>query len=164
MTLVVALGCFVGMEVVSYLLHRFVMHGAGWRVHADHHVPSPGRFERNDLYPASFSVLAIALFAIGTTVPALGVLLAAGIGMTMYGLAYFYVHEVHVHRRLPVPRRRWTYLVWLERQHRVHHLYGGEPYGMLLPLVPRELRARAAADEREPFARMAKTRESRNRL
>lgn len=160
----VALAAFVGMEAVSYLLHRFVMHGPGWRVHADHHMPTTGGFERNDLYPASFSLLAIALFAAGTTVPALHLLVAAGIGMTLYGVAYFYVHEIYVHGRLPLPRRRWAYLRWLERQHRIHHLYGGEPYGMLLPLVPRELRARAATDEREPFARMASTRDSRNRL
>jgi beta-carotene 3-hydroxylase len=164
MTAVVVLASFVAMEAVSYLLHRFVMHGAGWRIHADHHLPSRDGFERNDLYPASFSAVAITLFVLGTTVPALRVLLAAGIGLTLYGLAYFYVHEVYVHRRLPLPRRRWAYLVWLERQHRIHHLFGGEPYGMLLPLVPRELRARAAADGREPFARAASTRESRNRL
>ncbi len=164
MNVLVVLSAFVAMEAVSYLLHRFVMHGRGWRVHADHHSPSPSGFERNDLYPASFSFLAVGLFVLGTTVPALHALVAAGIGMTLYGVAYFYVHEVYVHRRLPLPRRRWAYLAWLERRHRIHHLYGGEPYGMLLPLVPRELRARAATDGREPFAREASTRESRSRL
>jgi beta-carotene 3-hydroxylase len=160
----VAFAAFVGMEGVSYLLHRFVMHGPGWRVHADHHTSSASGFQRNDLYPASFSLLAIALFVAGTTAPAVRLLVAAGTGMTLYGVAYFYVHEVYVHRRLPLPRRRWAYLVWLERRHRIHHLYGGEPYGMLLPIVPRELKARAATDGREPFARMASTRVSRNRL
>jgi len=160
----VAFSAFVAMEAVSYLLHRFVMHGVGWRVHADHHAPSATGFERNDLYPASFSLLAIGLFALGTTLPSLRVLVAAGIGMTVYGLAYFYVHEVYVHRRLPLPRGRWAYLVWLERRHRIHHLYGGEPYGMLLPLVPRELRDRAVTDGREPFAWRASTRDSRSRL
>jgi beta-carotene 3-hydroxylase len=162
----VVLGSFVAMEVVSYLLHRFVMHGPGRRVHADHHAPPTGGFERNDLYPASFSLLAILLFAVGTTVPALRLLVAAGIGMTLYGLAYFYVHEIYVHRRLPLPRphRRAAYFAWLERQHRIHHLYRGEPYGMLLPLVPRELRERATTDGREPFRRAASTRERRKRL
>jgi beta-carotene 3-hydroxylase len=164
MTIAVVLGAFMAMEAVSYLLHRFVMHGPGWPVHADHHSQRSRGFERNDLYPASFSLLAIGLFTLGTTVPALRVFVAAGLGMTLYGLAYFYVHEVYVHCRLPLPRPRRGYLVWLERQHRIHHLYGGEPYGMLLPLVPRELRARAASDGREPFARMASTREIRNRL
>jgi beta-carotene 3-hydroxylase len=160
--LLVALAAFVGMEAVSYLMHRFVMHGPGIGVHADHHAPPAGRFERNDLYPASFSVVAVALFAVGTSVPGGWWLVSAGAGMTLYGAAYFYVHEVYVHRRVPLPRPRWAALAWLGRRHRIHHLYGGEPYGMLLPLVPRALRARAAADEREP--RAARTRDSRSRL
>jgi beta-carotene 3-hydroxylase len=160
----VAVGTVGVMEVLSYLLHRFLMHGPGWTVHADHHMPTGGCFERNDLYPASFSALAVALFSLGTTVPALRLLVAAGVGMTVYGMAYFYVHEVCVHRRLPLPRPSWALLIWLERRHRIHHLYGGEPYGMLLPLVPRALRDRASADRREPFARAARTRESRRRL
>ena len=162
--LLVVLASFAAMEAVSYLLHRFVMHGPGRRVHADHHAPPRGGFEHNDLYPASFSLLAVLLFAVGTTVPALRLLVAAGIGMTLYGIAYFYVHEVYVHRRLPLPRWTLSYFAWLERRHRIHHLYGGEPYGMLLPLVPRELRARAGVDRREPFTRAASTRERRNRL
>ena len=106
----VVVASFAAMEGVSYLMHRFVMHGPGRRIHADHHAPSRGGFEHNDLYPASFSLLAILLFAIGTTVPSLRLLVAAGIGMTLYGLAYLYVHEVYVHRRLPLPRRTSAYL------------------------------------------------------
>jgi len=160
----VALGVFAGMEAVSYAVHRFVMHGPGFPVHADHHAPPRARVERNDLYPASFSIVAIALFAVGTAVPGLRLLVAAGFGMTLYGLAYVYVHEVFVHRRLPLPRPGWRLLVGLERRHRLHHLYGGEPYGMLLPMVARALRERGAADEREPFARAARTRDRRSRL
>jgi beta-carotene 3-hydroxylase len=160
----VAFGVVAGMEAVSYALHRFVMHGPGFPIHADHHAPSRARFERNDLYPASFSLVAIALFALGTTVPGLHVLVAAGFGMTLYGVAYVYVHDVFVHRRLPLPRPGWRVLVALERRHRLHHLYGGEPYGMLLPMAPRALRERGAADEREPFARAARTRDRRSWL
>jgi beta-carotene 3-hydroxylase len=33
--------------------------------------------------------------------------------------------------------------------HALHHRFGGEPYGMLVPIVPASVRARAeAADER----------------
>ena len=121
-------------------------------MHADHHTPRDGGCQRNDLYPASFSVLAVGLFAAGTSGSGHLVLVAAGVGMTAYGVAYLYVHEVCIHRRLPIRRRLGRYLdVAARRMHRVHHLYGGEPYGMLLPLVPGELRvappptARAAA-------------------
>ena len=68
------------------------------------------------------------------------------IGVTAYGVAYLVVHEVFIHRRLDVPLPRWRYLGWLRRSHALHHRYGGEPYGMLLPVVPRALRERAAAD------------------
>jgi beta-carotene 3-hydroxylase len=160
----VAVAAFAGMEFVSYLMHRFVMHGPGRAIHADHHALGHSRFERNDLYPASFSLLAVTLFVLGTVLPGLRLLVAAGAGMTAYGLAYVYVHEVYVHRRLPLCRRGGRYIAWLERQHRIHHLYGGEPYGMLLPVVPRALRQRAAGDRREPFIRTASTRDSLKRL
>ena len=78
---------------------------------------------------------------------------------------YALVHDVYIHGRLPLfGGRRVGLLDRLADAHRIHHLYGGESYGMLLPLVPRELRARAATDGREPFARAASTRESRSRL
>lgn len=159
-----AVASLVAMEAVSYMLHRFLMHGVGWRIHADHHSP-PGRgLERNDLYPASSSLLAVGLFAAGTTVPALHQLVAAGAGVTLYGVAYLYVHELCIHRRVGGPRPRGRYVEWLARMHRIHHLYGGEPYGMLLPLVPADLRRRAAADDRDPLARRASTRLIRSRL
>jgi beta-carotene 3-hydroxylase len=151
------------MEAVSYLLHRFVMHGPGWRVHADHHTSNAG-FQRNDLYPASFSLLAVALFATGALLPGKPLVIAAGVGITCYGVAYLYVHELCIHERLPVRRRAGPYVRWLRQMHRIHHLYGDEPYGMLLPVVPRELRRRAVHDQRDPFARAANTREIRSRL
>ena len=41
---------FVAMEAVSALGHR-TMFGPGMVWHRSHHVPGPGRFERNDLFP-----------------------------------------------------------------------------------------------------------------
>ena len=55
--------------------------------------------------------------------------------MTAYGAAYLFVHEVYIHRRLPVRVPPCRYLDWLRDAHRVHHRHGAEPYGMLLPLV-----------------------------
>jgi len=161
---ITATGAFVLMEAVSYTMHRFVMHGAGWRVHADHHTSTAAGFQRNDLYPASFSLLAVALFIVGVVMPGQSRFTAAGVGMTCYGLAYAYVHELCIHERLPTHHAAGRYRQWLRQMHRIHHLYGGEPYGMLLPLVPRDLRHRASLDERNPFARTPSTREIRSRL
>lgn len=162
--LTTAAAVFVLMEGVSYATHRFVMHGVGWRLHADHHTSRRTGFQRNDLFPASFSLLAMTLFAIGVVVPAEPLFIAAGIGMTCYGLAYLYVHELCIHERLPARRPAGRYVRWLRQMHRIHHLYNGEPYGMLLPVVPKELRWRARLDRRDPFARVASTREIRSRL
>ena len=149
---------FVAMEGVSYLAHRFVMHGAGMVWHRSHHVPTGRRFERNDLFPLCFSTVGVSLFALATMGPAIAPLLWVGIGVTAYGASYLFVHEVYIHRRLPVRVPPLGYLEWLRASHRVHHRFGGEPYGMLLPLVSRSARARAAADSGaiDPLAREAR--------
>jgi beta-carotene 3-hydroxylase len=143
--ILLAVTAFVAMEGVSYAAHRWVMHGPGMGWHRSHHLPPRGRLERNDRFPACFSVVGVALFALGTMGPAIGALVWIGIGVTAYGVVYLVVHEVAIHHRVPVRTPDGAYVGWLRTSHRIHHLYGGEPYGMLLPLVPRALRARASA-------------------
>jgi beta-carotene 3-hydroxylase len=147
----VVLAAFAAMEGVSYLTHRFVMHGFGIGLHRSHHQPAHEGFELNDLYPLMFSSVAILSFTAGTFLPSLRPLVLAGTGITLYGVAYLFVHEIYIHRRLGLVPRPYRLLEWLKSSHRIHHLYGGEPFGMLLPLVPRELRQRAAATTRDPF-------------
>ena len=150
--LLVVGGAFLGMEGVSYLSHRFLMHGPGMGWHRSHHVPTDGPFEKNDLYPLTASALAMSAFAVGTSGRQIKPLVLVGCGMTLYGLSYLFVHEVYIHRRLGSGRWRNGVLERLKEAHRVHHLFGGEPYGMLLPYVPKALRERAAASRRDPFA------------
>ena len=134
---------FVAMELVSYAAHRWVMHGVGMRWHRSHHLPPAGRLERNDLFPLCFSLVGVAAFAL----PATGIgppgLFWVATGITLYGACYLLVHDVYVHRRLPVPVPRSRLLDRLRESHAIHHRLGGEPYGMLFPVVTRELRARA---------------------
>lgn len=137
------LASFAAMEVVSYATHRFVMHGVGMAWHRSHHRPPTGRLERNDLFPLCFAAVGVGAFALATTGPRLAPLTWVATGVTAYGALYLFVHEVYVHRRLPVPARRLPYLEWLRESHGLHHRFGGEPYGMLLPVVPAALRARA---------------------
>jgi beta-carotene 3-hydroxylase len=146
----VVLAAFFAMEAVSYLTHRFVMHGFGFAIHRSHHVNGDGGFELNDLYPMMFSSVAILAFTAGTLRPSLRGLVLAGTGVTLYGAAYLFVHEIYIHRRLWSMSRRYRLLEWMKSSHRIHHLYGGEPYGMLLPVVPRELRERAASVPYDP--------------
>jgi beta-carotene 3-hydroxylase len=151
--LVLAAVSFVGMEGVTYLAHRFLMHGPGIGWHRSHHQRRAGTFERNDLYPVTFAAVTVVAMAVGASVEGAAGLVPVGAGVTAYGAAYLFVHDLYIHRRLPALRARWAVLDRLAAAHRVHHLYGGEPYGMLLPWVPADLRERAAATERSPFER-----------
>lgn len=143
---------FVVMEPVTYLVHRYVMHGPGLVWHRSHHARSRGRFERNDLFPVVFASITIAAMALGSQVSRLAPLLPVGVGVTAYGLAYLFVHDGYIHRRLPGLSRRLGPVAPLEHladAHALHHRFGTEPYGMLVPIVPARLRARAAGRTRD---------------
>lgn len=127
---------FVGMELLSYALHRFVFHGILWKVHITHHTKRHGRFETNDLFSAFFTSLAIVLLAVGFFQPLAKPWFALGLGMTLYGMLYFVVHDLMTHRRffpLSAPKG------WFEtvrRAHLAHHQsidkVGQEPFGLFL--------------------------------
>lgn len=142
---------FVVMEPLTYLNHRFVMHGIGMVWHRSHHLrwskprtDGESFFEANDWFPVVFSGLSMIAIALGFNVNGLGALLPITAGVTLYGLAYAFVHDVYIHQRL-VWSGRTRILNRLAVAHALHHRYGGEPYGMLVPIVPAELRARDAA-------------------
>lgn len=141
------------MEPVTYLAHRFVMHGVGLTWHRSHHRPNrrrrPGEawFERNDRFPVLFAAVTVVAVAVGLNVSGLGVLVPVAVGVTLYGAAYAYVHDGVVHGRFPVPVRGRA-LDELARRHGLHHRFGGEPYGMLVPVVPAALRRRVERAER----------------
>lgn len=112
------------MEGVSWVSHKYVMHGWGWGWHRSHHEPRQGGFEKNDLYALVFASLAIVLIALGTA--GRWPLQWIGAGMTLYGFLYFLAHDGLVHRRWPlryVPRS--GYLKRLYQAHRMHHAVEG---------------------------------------
>ena len=140
---------FVLMEPATYAAHRWIMHGAGWVLHRSHHRRrSPAtwreRFEANDWFPLMFAGLTMVVIAVGAGVRSAHLLVAVGVGVTAYGAAYAFVHDVYIHGRF-VKMAIWAPLERLRNAHAIHHLYGGEPYGMLCPIVPRALAERAAS-------------------
>lgn len=152
--LLIAIGAFVAMEPLTAATHRWVMHGIGWVLHRSHHQLRPGRFEANDAFPVMFAGIVCLGFVVGFNLPGWGALVPAGIGVTVYGLAYGLVHDVAIHGRLRLPvLHRIAVVAHLVEAHRIHHLFDGAPYGMLLPVVPAALRARAAATDRDPLRR-----------
>jgi len=145
---VIVVVVLVAMEPLTYLAHRYVMHGVGMGWHRSHHRRHRGRFERNDLYPVVFASTTIVLMAIGSAVPALHLLVPIGVGITAYGLGYLFVHELYIHRRWRRFGARVGMLEPLVEAHALHHRFGGEPYGFLFPIVPAGVRARG--DEATP--------------
>jgi beta-carotene 3-hydroxylase len=157
--ILVFLAAFVLMEPATYAAHRWIMHGIGWALHRSHHRrrrPATGapwyhQLEANDAFPVMFAAVTILAMAAGTRLPTLSVFVPAAVGVTAYGGAYAFVHDIYIHGRfahLPVfgPFER------LREAHAIHHLYGGEPYGMLCPLVPKALRDRSRATTFDPLA------------
>lgn len=137
----VMLACFVMMEGVAWSLHKFVMHGFLWYLHDDHHNKTRGFFEKNDFFFLFFAVPSALLMYFGI-VNGCDMRMWVGIGITLYGIAYFFVHEIIIHKRLkiPIPFKNSTYIKGLQLGHKAHHKhldrFEGECFGMLL--VPKK--------------------------
>jgi beta-carotene 3-hydroxylase len=112
----------VGMEGFAYAMHRWIMHGPGWFLHASHHRPRTGMMEWNDLYAAIFALPSILLIWLGVHEGWGSAYTTVGVGIAAYGAIYFGFHDWIVHRRLPhriVPHSR--YFKRIVQAHRLHH-------------------------------------------
>jgi len=127
---------FIAMEGVAWLTHRYVMHGLFWALHRDHHRKDHcGFLERNDFFFLIFALPGVACLGTGT----LGhspVWTCVGSGITLYGVCYFFVHDLFIHQRLKVLRNSNNrYLKAIRRAHKMHHKHlgkeDGECFGML---------------------------------
>ncbi|MCB0415824.1 MAG: sterol desaturase family protein, partial [Bdellovibrionales bacterium] len=115
----------------------YVMHGFLWSLHKDHHVVDKSRWwQFNDFFAIFFAVpsfLSI-LFSKLNQWPLLG---AIGFGVMAYGIAYFFVHEVVIHKRINFKGlNKGRYIKGLKAAHHVHHSNkmkdGGVNFGMLV--------------------------------
>src|SRR3954453_8394857 len=90
---------FLCMEGITWLTHKYIMHGFLWYLHEDHHKKGPGFFERNDMFfvmfatPSFFSILFGIMYHVTW-------LHAVGFGVMAYGAAYFLVHDIIIHQRI----------------------------------------------------------------
>lgn len=127
---------FFVMEFMAWATHKFVMHGFMWYFHRDHHVEEPGFFERNDVFFLIYAIPSWLCIMLGMMnqnyIP-----VWVGFGIAAYGLAYFLVHDVFIHRRF-----KWlknidnNYFRAIRKAHKVHHKHlgkeQGECFGMLI--------------------------------
>jgi beta-carotene 3-hydroxylase len=120
----VTVATVVIMEFVAWFAHKYVMHGLLWNWHEDHHKPhyeKHGFFEKNDLFFLVFAIPSASCYIIGSSIGPFW-LFFVGIGISIYGVIYFLIHDVYIHQRF-----KWfkqldsTYSRAILRAHGAHH-------------------------------------------
>jgi beta-carotene 3-hydroxylase len=124
------------MEFMAWFSHKYIMHGFGWYLHEDHHQPHKGWFEKNDAYFIFYAIISTALFILWAE-GYFSYGLSIGLGILLYGIAYFLVHDVFIHRRFNwLKNTDNVYFRAIRKAHKVHHKHqgkeDGECFGMLL--------------------------------
>lgn len=134
--ILITLAAFILMEAVAWLSHKYLMHGLFWYFHEDHHKHNTNLkpFERNDFFFLLFATPGILFIFIGydNFTPIFWV----GLGIAIYGFAYFLIHDVFIHRRLKWLRNIDSkYFRAIRKAHKMHHKHlekeDGECFGML---------------------------------
>lgn len=125
---------FFLMEGVAWATHKYIMHGVLWNLHKDHHEPGYRMFELNDLFGVFFGSIAIVLIVLGHK--EFDYRFFIGLGISAYGVAYFFVHDIFVHQRIKIfTRTNNFYLKALRKAHKIHHKKmtkeGAEAFGFL---------------------------------
>lgn len=126
---------FVAMEGVTWCTHKYVMHGFMWFFHDDHHNPDKSFFEKNDAFFLIFAIPSFLLIFFGAQ-SGFDWRFFIGMGIMFYGLSYFLVHDVLIHRRFDwFHKTDNIYFRAIRKAHKVHHKHlgkqEGECFGML---------------------------------
>jgi beta-carotene 3-hydroxylase len=136
----IVLATTLGMEFVAFFAHKYVMHGFGWNWHEDHHKPhfeKDGFWEKNDLFFLVFAVPSATCYMTGSLVESLDFLFFIGVGISIYGMIYFLIHDVYIHRRFNWFKQLDTkYSRAVLRAHGAHHSKNSkedcESFGLLI--------------------------------
>ena len=130
--ILIGIASFLFMEFFAWFLHKYVMHGFMWGWHKDHHIPHNKTLEKNDRFVVVFALPGIGLLLAGIYLNN-AFLIAAGVGISFYGIAYFLFHDVYVHQRIKLPIKGNTYLRATKAAHLDHHQPHAESnFGFLL--------------------------------
>ncbi|HKJ31197.1 MAG TPA: sterol desaturase family protein [Balneolales bacterium] len=125
-----------GMEVFSYVFHRFLFHGVLWFIHKTHHSSSSHLFEWNDLFSAILAFLSIFMIYKGSAHPLHSPLFGIGLGITIYGIGYFFIHDILIHKRFISLHLRNPLFKKIRKAHQKHHQTikkkGEEPFGLFM--------------------------------
>ena len=132
----ITLATFCIMEGITWLTHKYVMHGFLWYLHEDHHKKGSGFFEKNDAFFIIFAIPSWLCIMLGSMQEAWWVV-SIGAGIALYGFAYFMVHEIIIHQRFKFfSRSNNRYIRAIRWAHKMHHKHldkeEGESFGMLI--------------------------------
>mmetsp|Transcript_32095 Transcript_32095/g.44492 ORF Transcript_32095/g.44492 Transcript_32095/m.44492 type:complete len:355 (-) Transcript_32095:153-1217(-) len=184
-SLLCTVGAAVGMEFYARYAHKYLWHETWmwslpeewrkewnkpfWKLHESHHEPREGAFENNDIFAVMNAVPAFGLILYGflNSGEWPGICYGIGLGITVFGMAYMFVHDGMIHKRFPVgPIEEVPYLKKIAAAHRIHHgeKYDGVPYGLFFGLDELEKigglgeleEVLRAAEERDKAAKEAK--------
>lgn len=134
--LLITISVYLFMEGVAWFTHKYIMHGFLWSLHKDHHnKENESFFEKNDFFFLIFAIPGIVLLSVGLAM-SFNFLFFMGLGITLYGFSYFFIHDLFIHQRFKVLRNtKNKYLLGLRRAHKIHHKKmhkeDGECFGML---------------------------------
>jgi beta-carotene 3-hydroxylase len=131
----IGLATFLIMEGITWLTHKYIMHGFLWYLHEDHHNPKHHVFEKNDAFFVIFAIPSWLCIMLGSMNEAWWVV-SIGAGIALYGLAYFLVHDIIIHQRFKIlTRSNNRYVKAIRWAHKMHHRHmnkqEGESFGML---------------------------------
>ena len=126
---------FIGMEFIAWAAHIYVMHGFLWYLHEDHHALTGKPLQKNDSFALIFAIPSALGFIFGSIYNN-NILFYTGLGILFYGIAYLFVHDIFIHRRVKFFKKpNNSYLKAVLFQHRKHHANehkeDGEYFGML---------------------------------
>jgi len=132
----IILATFLFMEFVAWSVHKYIMHGFLWYLHKDHHQVDKNKIlQKNDAFFLIFAIPSAILIIYG--IENFSYQLYIGIGIALYGLAYFVVHEIIIHQRVKILNRIDNkYIRAIRFAHKVHHKKlekeNSDSFGMLL--------------------------------
>lgn len=130
MNILILISVFFAMEGVTWFIHKYVMHGILWVLHEDHHnYNSETPFEQNDWFFVIFATPTIVLMYYGV-LHGFSTSFYISLGITLYGVAYFFIHDIFIHQRFHFFKRtKNPYFLAIRRAHKQHHKHLGKDDG-----------------------------------
>ena len=148
----IGLAAFGFMGFFAWSNHKYLMHGAWCKWHKEHHKRDSKKakmakvtlntiakhFEMNDRFLIMYPTPTIIIMIVGFLLN-IPLLIAIGSGVTAYGLTYFIIHNMIIHKRPPLPclhKMDDRHIRAIARAHLVHHLPQSKTdfsnYGLLI--------------------------------